>query len=337
MKGDLRGWGAVLGTVATVLTGGWVPGGVRGRMVRTVLAGLVLGLGSVAIGGSLVHASERDGLAGFFEMLFGGGRRDAELRAVPQPTRYNTLPPRRLDRIHRHVVRTPRPESFAYPVVERRRRRLVKAAAAPVPGRLGDRTVCVRRCDGYLFPLGNLRDSADLPLHASACAAACPNAATEVYTLAAGETALDHAVSAGGLPYRASAVANVFRQRRVADCACQPAGRAIHAALETDQTLRRGDVIATRTSAQVVTRIDGGQVDLQDYRRAAIGRTRVRAVEARVGTIRREAAARSFRQQVRAAEGSPVVQMAGAGDEFPSPSGPGRMTPRVVVPSPYLR
>ena len=55
----------------------------------------------------------------------------------------------------------------------------------------GDRTVCVRLCDGYLFPLGKLRARSDMPVHKAACAAACPNAATSVYTMAAGETELE--------------------------------------------------------------------------------------------------------------------------------------------------
>lgn len=307
-------------------------------MARTTLAGLVLGLGSVAIGSTLVRATERDGLAGFFEMLFGGGRREAELRPPPQPTRYITLPPRRLDRPHRAVVRSPLPASIPYGFAERRHHFRPKAEmAAASPGRPGSMTVCVRRCDGYLFPLGTLRDAADLPLHAGACAAACPNAATEIYTLASGKTELEQAVSATGLPYRASAVANVYRQRRVADCSCQPSGRALRADVDTDPTLQTGDVIATRTSAQVVTRVGGGRVDLRDYRRAAIGRASMRAIEARVGTIRREAAARSFRQQIRTAAGAGIVRVAGASEELPVPPRPGQLSPRIVSPSPYLR
>lgn len=303
-------------------------------MIGTALAGLILGLGSVSVGSTLVQASERDGIAGFFEKLFGGGApRQAEVRPPPQPTRYNALPRPRLDRTPKRVVHTPRPESFRFATAERRRMPKRSEIVAIPSGRSGDTTVCVRRCDGYLFPLGRLRDTADLPLHRNACAAACPNAATEVYTLAAGETELERAVSPSGLPYRASALANVYRQRRITDCSCQPIGKTVHAALEADTTLRPGDIVATETSAQVVTRVGSGRVDLRDYRRAAIGKGERRAIEARVGTIRREAAARSFRQQLRAAEHSPIVQVAGAGD-VDLPARPGL---RVVTPSPYRR
>lgn len=303
----------------------------RRRLVGPAVAGLVLGLGSVAVGSSIVQASERDRIAGFFEMLFGGGApRQAELRPPPQPTRYNTLPPHRLDRTPKRVVHTPRPETSRFATIERRSRPKPEIALSAS----GDTTVCVRRCDGYLFPLGTLHDRTDLPIHRSACAAACPNAATDVFTLAAGETELERAIGLNGRPYRASASANVYRQRRVANCSCQPSGRASHASLESDTTLRPGDIVATGTSAQVVTRVRAGRVDLQDYRRAALGKAEVRAIEARVGTIRREAAARSFRQQLRAAERTPsVVQVAGAGDGFI----PVRASLRVVSPSPYLR
>ena len=320
--------------LVTALAAGIASGGSRHRMIGTALAGLILGLGSVAVGSTLVQASERDGIAGFFEMLFGGGAsRQAELRAPPQPTRYNALPRPRLDRIPRRVVHTPRPESFRYATAERRRAVKRTEVATLSPGRSGDTTVCVRRCDGYLFPLGALHDRADLPLHRSACAAACPNAATEVFTLAAGDAELEHAVGPNGMPYRASARANVYRQRRVTDCSCQPLGKAVHAALEADTTLRPGDIVATGASAQVVTRVRAGRVDMRDYRRAAIGRGEMRAIEARVGTIRREAAARSFRQQLRAAEPTPIVQVAGAGD-IALPAAPAL---RVVTPSPYRR
>lgn len=303
-------------------------------MIGTVLAGLILGLGSVSVGSTLVQASERDGIAGFFEMLFGGGMsRQADVRSPPQPTRYNSLPRPRLDRTAKQVVHTPRPEAFRYATATRHRSVKRTEVAARSPGRSGDTTVCVRRCDGYLFPLGALRDTADLPLHRTACAAACPNAATEVFTLAAGDTELDHAVGPNGMPYRASALANVYRQRRVTDCSCQPSGKAVHAALEADTTLRPGDIVATGSSAQVVTRVRAGRVDMRDYRRAAIAKGEIRAIEARVGTIRREAAARSFRQQLRAAERTPIVQVAGADDiALPARSGP-----RVVSPSPYSR
>lgn len=313
--------------------------GTRRQLIGTAVAGLILGLGSVTIGTSLVHASERDGLAGFFEMLFGGPRR-AEVAVHPRPTRYSNLPDVRHVRAPRPLMRTPRPGVELMPAGYRHRSRRVRREKTAVVG-IGDRTVCVRLCDGYLFPLGDLRSRSDLPVHETACAAACPNAATSVYTMAAGETELDRAVSPQGLPYRASALANIYRQRRVQNCSCQPASGATHMPIVEDMTLRRGDVVTTGDSAGVVTRVRAGTVELTDFRRARVSRGRARQIEAKVGALRRDEQARGFRRLMRTAEREGIVRVAGVGDEFGMPrrsASAGAILPvRVVAPSPFIR
>ena len=323
-------------------------GGTRRQMIGTVIAGLVLGLGSVTIGTNLVHASERDGLAGFFEMLFGEPKR-APVAVVPRPTRYSNLPDARSVRGPRPLMQPPRPRlTLNAPEPRRRPHRLRRdatvATAAGIgaaPG-IGDRTVCVRLCDGYLFPLGDLRARSDMPVHKGACAAACPNAATSFYTLAGGETELERAVSPQGLPYRASALANIYRQRRVQDCSCQPAAGASHLPIVEDPTLRKGDVVATGDSAGVVTRMRAGSiVELTDFRQARISRGRTRQIEAKVGALRRDEQARGFRRLMRLAEREGVVRVAAVGDEFRMPqrsASAGAILPvRVVAPSPFSR
>ena len=316
-------------------------GGTRRQLMGTVLAGLILGLGSVTVGTSLVHASERDGLGGFFEMLFGGPRR-AEVAPPPRPIRYSTLPDTRYHRPTRPLLHTPRPRVELIRQDERRRpRRLRRETVAVAAAGAGGRTVCVRLCDGYLFPLGNLRSRTDMPVHQAACAAACPNAATSLYTLASGETELERAVSPQGMPYRASALANIYRQRRVANCSCQPAGDAVHLPIVEDLTLRRGDVVATGDSAGIVTRLRPGTVELTDFRRAHLTRGRSRQIEAKVGTLRRDEEARGFRRLMRTAARDGVVRVAGVGDGFEMPrrsDSTGMIMPvRVVAPSPFTR
>lgn len=318
-------------------------GGTRRRLIGTAIAGLILGLGSVAIGSSLVHASERDGLAGFFEMLFGGPRR-AEVAVRPRPARYSNLPDARSARAPRPLMQTPRPRVELMPSDHRRRRtrRPRRETIAVAAAGTGDRTVCVRLCDGYLFPLGDLRARSDMPVHGAACAAACPNAATSVYTMAAGETDLERAVSPQGLPYRASALANIYRQRRVQNCSCQPASGAARLPIAQDMTLREGDVVATGASAGVVTRLRAGStVELTDFRRAPISRGRTRQIEAKVGALYRDEQARGFRRLMRTAERAGIVRVAGADDTFRMPQRPasaGAIPPvRVVEPSPFVR
>lgn len=330
----------------TVMARWWlalVSGGTRRQMIGTAAAGLILGLGGVTIGSSLVHASERGGLFDFFEDLFRGPARQETATQAHRPGRYANLPDGRRIGATRPAYHTPRPAADLSLGRSGRPHHAGRHRAAPrdtaAPAATGQRTVCVRMCDGYLFPLGTLGAPADLPVHRAACAAACPGAPTSVYTLAARETELDRAVSPQGLPYRASALANIYRRRRVADCACQPPGGAAPLPITEDRTLRKGDVVATGDSAAVVTRIRPGSVALVDFRRAELTRGRNRQIEAKVGVQLREAEGRAFRRTLRAAGRAGFVRVASAGEGFRIPERPvgDRAPMRVVAPSPFIR
>ncbi|MEA1832759.1 DUF2865 domain-containing protein [Methylobacterium durans] len=317
-------------------------GGTPRQMIGTALAGLILGIGAVIISASLVRASERTGLLGFFEDLF----RPAPIRPapdVPQPRRYANLPDgrgvpgRRLvppahSRLADLRIRAAHPRRASF-----RRDR----AAALTPA--GTRTVCVRACDGYLFPLGHLAARRDLPVHEAACAAACPGAATSLYTLAPRESDLDRAVSLKGQPYLGAAFANVYRRRRVADCACQPPGGAAPLPIAQDPTLRRGDVVALRTTAALVSQSRSGALELVDFRKArTLSAARTRTIEDKVGILRREAEIRAFRRAMRAADRAGIVRVAAAGEGFlgvpRAAEARGGLSPvRVVEASPYAR
>ncbi|WP_375463706.1 DUF2865 domain-containing protein [uncultured Methylobacterium sp.] len=309
-------------------------------MIGTAAAGLILGLGGVTVGSSLVHASEPGGIFDFFQEIFRGPARP-EVVPAHRPGRYANLPDGRRLGAARPVYHTPRPVvDLSVGRSRRASRRGPAREAVPVSvASTGQQTVCVRMCDGYLFPLGKLGARADMPVHQAACGAACPGASTSVYTLAAGETELDRAVSPQGLPYRASALANIYRQRRVANCSCQPPKGAPSLPVTRDQTLRNGDVVATADSADVVTRLRSGSVALVDFRQASLTQGRNRQIEAKVGALHREAEARAFRRTLRAAGRPSLVQVASAGDGFRIPERPvGDLAQiRVVTPSPFIR
>ena len=309
-------------------------GGTRRQMIGTAVAGLILGLGSVTIGSSLVQASERGGLFDLFQELFAPARPQPAPR-VHRPGRYANLPDGRRLGVPRPLYHTPRPVADLSLGRSRRVRARSERAARVAVAATGRRTVCVRMCDGYLFPLGNLGGRADMPVHEAACAAACPGAPTNVYTLGAHETELDRAISPQGLPYRASALANIYRQRRVENCSCQ-AGTA-PLPLAGDLTLRKGDVVATRDSADVVMRSRAGSVALVDFRQAAITHGQSRRIEAKVGAIRRDAEAHAFRRTLRTAERASLVQVASVGDGFriPARAAINQNPIRVVTPSPF--
>lgn len=279
----------------------------RGRMIRTALAGLVLGFGGVTAGTSLVQASERGGLFDFFGQIF--GRPPVQRQAEPPraPKRYSSLPDaRRVSSIRtRHFTPRPSPLAGGQPDVKPGRRvRGPVVTAAPVAPTTGQQTVCVRTCDGYLFPLGMLRAKQDLPVHRAACAAACPGAPTALFTLQPGQAELDQAVSLKGQPYLAAAWANVYRRKRVENCHCQPPGSAaLPLPVAADPTVRVGDVVATADSASVVTRLARNGPILEDYRATrSLGRGARADIDRRVGSIRREADTKAFRRTLRTAD-----------------------------------
>lgn len=118
------------------------------------------------------------------------------------------------------------------------------ADARQGPSSLPRRSVCVRLCDGYYFPVGPLSRLGDLPDHEAACSGQCPDAPTQLYVEPAGSDRIEDAVSSDGARYGALPVA--FRNRTTLDntCTChRRPGQAL--SLLNDSTLRKGDSIMT--------------------------------------------------------------------------------------------
>lgn len=315
----------------------------RRRPFTVALVSLLIGLGATTA--TMVRASERGLLNGLFEAIFAAGSPPPVpvARPVPKaPRRYASLPePRRIGG-NRLVQRTP-------PLAARATLRLPPSGAAPAAFANGTRTVCVRRCDGFVFPLGRLRARADLPVHAAACAAACPNASTDLFTLAPGQSDFEQAVALDGRPYRRSASANLYRRTRVEDCSCQPPGRAGPLMpLADDRTLRPGDAIASDEGADLVASLSRSGPRLVDYRIAAVSRQHRDAIENRVGALRREAADAAFREvlkvtrtgarRLRLADARSMSLRTGAASDGFAPiasRGEAFVPVRVVAPSPF--
>lgn len=320
----------------------------------TALVGIVVGFAGTGAATNVVRASERGILAEMFDALFGVAKPAAPAAAsveMPRkaPRRYSALPDARSPKAARALVQqTPRirARTIRAPVRE------AAAGSGGVPMK-GTQTVCVRLCDGFIFPVGRLRDPADLPVHQAACAAACPGSRTDLFTLASGRTEYEQAVSLAGQPYLSASWANLYRRKRVAECACRPPGATgpLPSAGE-DRTVRAGDVFATQDSAEVVTAVTRDGPILADYREAGIAEVRRRAIEGRVGAIRRDTDAAAFRRVMRLAENRAArirtaevqvarLRMDGAevGIGFPEmgEASAGFRPVRVVSPSPFER
>lgn len=126
----------------------------------------------------------------------------------------------------------------------------VKVSAAG----LGSRSVCVRLCDGFHFPVGAYAGSGDLKAHEAICSGLCPGAPTRLYVMRAGTEDIGQAAAArGGRSYAALPVALRHTVKRDKTCSCRPSDEPHMAlvSLRKDFTLRGGDAIMTNTGMQV--------------------------------------------------------------------------------------
>ncbi len=109
----------------------------------------------------------------------------------------------------------------------------------------GSSTHCVRLCDGRHFPVPRLTEQV---APARICNALCPRAQTKVFY----GSDPTRAIASDGTRYHDLENALVYREKIVADCSCTgngPGGLA-QIDVESDPTLRPGDVVATRAGLQ---------------------------------------------------------------------------------------
>jgi hypothetical protein len=82
------------------------------------------------------------------------------------------------------------------------------------------RTLCVRLCDGYYWPVSFATPHGRLARDAAQCERICPSVGRLFYHRNPGQ-AVDDMVDLEGQPYRALPTAYLYRARYVADCRCR--------------------------------------------------------------------------------------------------------------------
>lgn len=148
------------------------------------------------------------------------------------------------------------------------------------PGQIaggGYRTLCVRTCDGYYFPISYSTSQSRFADDEQTCQKLCPAAEAVLYTHRNPGEDVPQAVNSSGRLYKD--LANAFRYRRelVASCSCKQPGQTWAEALGTtrDSTIERGDVVVTeeRSKAMSQPRGDSGRnsVSRQDSRKPSTG------------------------------------------------------------------
>ena len=171
------------------------------------------------------------------------------------------------------------------------------------------RTICVRLCDGFQAPIGQLRSQSDFRAHEALCQAANPGVPVKVFKIAAGATTIDDAVASDGKTYRALPMAYAYE--RGADAACRPAIATANdrrVSLLRDFTLRPGDSIVL--DGRVRTFNGSGKwpyttADFRDFRGSPeLTASDRRQIDVKVGISHAEAQARAVRRQMRVREAS---------------------------------
>jgi hypothetical protein len=120
------------------------------------------------------------------------------------------------------------------------------------------RTVCVRSCDGFYFPISFATVPAPFPDDERTCKNLCPAAEANLFSYRNPGEDMNQAVSINGQLYSSSPNAFRYRQEFNPSCACKAAGQTWSDALKTidDKAAaeQQGDIIVTEESAKKMSR-----------------------------------------------------------------------------------
>lgn len=115
------------------------------------------------------------------------------------------------------------------------------------------RTICVRTCDGYYFPISYATSPDRFNDDAQTCQRMCPAAQVQLYTYHNPGEEVNQAVSLDGRPYTELPTAFAYRKALDKSCSCRRPGESWADAMKViggDQTVAPGDVVVTEESAK---------------------------------------------------------------------------------------
>lgn len=115
------------------------------------------------------------------------------------------------------------------------------------------RTICVRTCDGYYFPISFATNSSRFADDERQCQRMCPAQNVQLFTYHNPGEDVAQAVSLSGQPYNSLPTAFRYRQEYNTACSCRRAGQSWSDAMKAsgpDDTLAAGDVVVTEQRAK---------------------------------------------------------------------------------------
>jgi hypothetical protein len=123
-------------------------------------------------------------------------------------------------------------------------------ADAPLAGTY--RTLCVRTCDGYYFPISYSTVPSKFGDDEQLCRRMCPATEANLYSHRNPGEDVARAVSLSGRSYSELPTAFSYRKQYNAACSCRAPGQSWAEALRqgSDQTVERGDIVVTEERAK---------------------------------------------------------------------------------------
>lgn len=115
------------------------------------------------------------------------------------------------------------------------------------------RTLCVRSCDGYYFPISFATVPSRFASDEQACRNLCPATEASLYIYRNPGEDMNHAVSLAGAPYTSLPNAFRYRQDYNPSCSCRAPGQSWADALKNlddRASVERGDIIVTEERAK---------------------------------------------------------------------------------------
>lgn len=260
---------------------------------------------------------------------------DFQVFAMPMKARKITQAPQEVGSI-RNQKKPPQLTRTFTPQRIVRSAEVIAAAGAMTP-----RTVCVRMCDGYFFPLSNIKTGANLAAQEAMCRAACPASTTKLFTLAAGSESIDQAISLQGANYTTTSMAYAYERATDSTCACRRSQQASQtnirlASLKTspqtatdaqyssasapentitllnDPTLQPGDAVVIGGQAKVFSGKVGnkrGKEDFIDFRTTKmLSQLDKNKLDQTVGVSRQEALYKQIQNSKRVLDKSAIIR-----------------------------
>lgn len=112
------------------------------------------------------------------------------------------------------------------------------------------RTVCVRTCDGFYFPISYATNASRFREDEKTCQRMCPAAEVMLFSYPTEGGDVANATSISGQPYSSLPNAFKYRQEFNSACSCKRAGQSWADALGKDEAVEAGDIVVTEDRAK---------------------------------------------------------------------------------------